>query len=99
LGGFSWTEPHKTLVTALAGNSITSLIIFRVNPNASLHSRSLSLQMIQINKLLEHFRQKTFILLSKAYTALSVKDASTYLGLPPDEVTKSKKIELLLLYS
>lgn len=44
--------------------------------------------------LLDSVRQQTFVLLSKAYTTLSVNDASTYLGLAPEELVQCKHFKL-----
>jgi len=42
-----------------------------------------------IGLFLDSFREKTFNLISRAYTAISLSDASVYLGLPSELILKS----------
>ena len=85
---FSWSDPAKSLVQLLEGSFATlSLSIERF---AAEHSCAIA-AFVALS--VESFRDATFSLLSKSYTAISLGDCCNYLGLAPAETVARKHFE------
>jgi len=76
----TWDRKHANVYTRAES-------LFKLVEQPDFFDRKLATVILgMVTTFVESFRQRTFILLSKAYTSLPLSLAQTYLGLPSDQL-------------